>query len=160
MTINNISYKFYLQLNPKFLDLILSRFPTINDIFQSNPTFVINCLGLAMHQVKISKYFPFHIIFFLQKIVKFYEAKSSQIIIPKIYARVINIKPLSQITDIHHKTLGKFISIRGVVVSVGNNKQYMLQVAHKCDECRLIVVEQCLDGRAQEPLNVGVYAKL
>ncbi|CAD5111428.1 DgyrCDS736 [Dimorphilus gyrociliatus] len=119
-------------------NVISNRLPTIADLFQSNPSLIINCLGLAMHQ----------------RILNYHEKVfSKKCTAPKIYARIINLKPLSLITDIHHKTLGRFISIRGVVVSVGNNKQYTLQIAYRCDECRMIAVEQCHDGRIQEPID-------
>ncbi|CAF3364063.1 unnamed protein product [Rotaria sp. Silwood1] len=89
--------------------------------------------------------------------------------LPVIHARLVNFSPMVRLKDVKAqaygfvsfcwfffpsvivKYLGKFVSIRGVVVRVSNSQCLVVRLAYECSTCRHTFGVTCENGKHTEP---------
>uniref|UniRef100_A0A8C5SJI8 DNA helicase MCM8 n=1 Tax=Laticauda laticaudata TaxID=8630 RepID=A0A8C5SJI8_LATLA len=100
---------------------------------RETPQRILDCMGLAIHQVLIRD---------LEKhAAKLQEQEGLPIDeepiinVPLIHARVYNYDPISQIKNIRANCYGKYVALRGTVVRVSNIKPICTKMAFICSTC-------------------------
>ncbi|KAF7273665.1 hypothetical protein GWI33_013612 [Rhynchophorus ferrugineus] len=89
-----------------------------------NTEFVLNCLGLAMHD------------YISQTKNTSESAQDSQKKILLIRARILNFEPVLQLRDVNVNCFGKFVSLRGTVIKAGTVKIVCTAMPFYCESCK------------------------
>uniref|UniRef100_A0A8C6X8P3 DNA helicase MCM8 n=1 Tax=Naja naja TaxID=35670 RepID=A0A8C6X8P3_NAJNA len=112
---------------------LVESLPDVAVELRDTPQRILDCMGLAIHQVLIKD---------LEKhAAKLQEQEGLPvdeepiINVPLIHARVYNYDPISQIKNIRANCYGKYVALRGTVVRVSNIKPICTKMAFICSTC-------------------------
>uniref|UniRef100_A0A8D2JBJ3 DNA helicase MCM8 n=1 Tax=Varanus komodoensis TaxID=61221 RepID=A0A8D2JBJ3_VARKO len=128
---------------------VVESIPDITSEFREMPQRILDCLGLAIHQV-LSKDLEKHAA----------ELKEQEglpideepiINVPHIHARVYNFDPLTQLKNIRANCYGKYVALRGTVVRVSNIKPICTKLAFICNSCGNVQSFPLPDGKYTLP---------
>ncbi|XP_044865741.1 DNA helicase MCM8 isoform X2 [Mauremys mutica] len=139
-----VDYKELIQ-DKELIELI----PSISTDLRDMPQKILDCMGLAIHQV-------------LTKDLERYAAELQEqeglpideepiINVPHIHARVYNYDPLTQLKNVRANCYGKYVALRGTVVRVGNIKPLCTKMAFICSTCGYIQSFPLPDGKYSLP---------
>nr|XP_020649324.1 DNA helicase MCM8 isoform X1 [Pogona vitticeps]XP_020649325.1 DNA helicase MCM8 isoform X1 [Pogona vitticeps]XP_020649326.1 DNA helicase MCM8 isoform X1 [Pogona vitticeps] len=112
---------------------LLELIPDIATELRDMPQKILDCMGLAIHQV-LSKDLEKHAAE-LQMQEGLLVDEEPIINVPYINARVYNYDPLIQLKNIRANCYGKFVALRGTVVRVSNIKPICTKMAFICSAC-------------------------
>ncbi|KAF1507483.1 DNA helicase MCM8, partial [Megadyptes antipodes antipodes] len=123
--------------------------PDISTELRDMPQKILQCMGLAIHQV-------------LTKDLERYAAELQVqeglpldgepiINVPLIHARVYNYDPLTQLKNVRANCYGKYIALRGTVVRVSNIKPLCTKLAFVCGTCGDVQSVPLPDGKYTLP---------
>ncbi|KAL8173025.1 UNVERIFIED_CONTAM: DNA replication licensing factor mcm8 [Gekko kuhli] len=128
---------------------VVESIPDISTEFRDMPQKILDCMGLAIHQV-LSKD--------LEKYAAELQAQEGLSIgeepiinVPYIHARVYNYEPLTQLKNIRANCYGKYIAVRGTVVRVSNIKPFCTKMAFICSACGNVQSVSLPDGKYTPP---------
>ncbi|XP_030638296.1 LOW QUALITY PROTEIN: DNA helicase MCM8 [Chanos chanos] len=110
-----------------------ARLPALAKELKEMPEKMLDCLGLAIHQV-LTKDLERHAAE-LQGQDGLPSGATPIINIPLINARVYNYEPLTPLKTLRANLYGKFVTIRGTVVRVSNIKPLCSKMAFVCNSC-------------------------
>ncbi|XP_058037120.1 DNA helicase MCM8 isoform X5 [Ahaetulla prasina] len=112
---------------------LVESLPDVAVELRDTPQRILDCMGLAIHQVLIKD---------LEKhAAKLQEQEGLPIDeepiinMPLIHARVYNYDPITQIKNIRANCYGKYVALRGTVVRVSNIKPICTKMAFICSTC-------------------------
>ncbi|XP_054834584.1 DNA helicase MCM8 [Eublepharis macularius] len=127
---------------------VLESMPDISAEFRDMPQKILDCMGLAVHQV-LSKDLEKHA---AELQVQGLSIDKEPIInVPYIHARVYNYDPLTQLKNIRANCYGKYVALRGTVVRVSNIKPLCTKMAFICSACGNIQSVSLPDGKYTPP---------
>ena len=66
-------------------------------------------------------------------------------------ARLVNLKPITQLKDMRSNLYGKLIAITGMVIRSSNRRPHCLALDFKCDTCSEEMVVPQYDGKYEPP---------
>ncbi|XP_061478488.1 DNA helicase MCM8 isoform X2 [Rhineura floridana] len=112
---------------------LVESIPDIASELREMPLKILDCMGLAIHQV-LSKDLEKHAAE-LQEQEGLSVDEEPIINVPYIHARVYNYDPLTQLRNIRANCYGKYIALRGTVVRVSNIKPICTKMAFICSAC-------------------------
>ncbi|KAL4623943.1 DNA helicase MCM8 [Arapaima gigas] len=107
--------------------------PHLNTELKDMPEKILDCMGLAIHQVlttDLEKHAAQ-----LQEQEGIPSGATAFVNIPYINARVYNYEPLTPLKMLRANLYGKFVAIRGTVVRVSNIKPLCVKMAFVCNGC-------------------------
>uniref|UniRef100_A0A8C8VKP9 DNA helicase MCM8 n=1 Tax=Pelusios castaneus TaxID=367368 RepID=A0A8C8VKP9_9SAUR len=139
-----VDYKELVQ-DKELIELI----PSISTELRDMPQKILDCMGLAIHQV-------------LTKDLERYAAELQEqeglpidgepiINVPHIHARVYNYDPLTQLKNVRANCYGKYVALRGTVVRVSNIKPLCTKMAFICSTCGEVQSFPLPDGKYSLP---------
>ncbi|XP_068042554.1 DNA helicase MCM8 [Anomalospiza imberbis] len=123
--------------------------PNISAELRDMPQKILQCMGLAIHQVltkdlerhaaelQVQEGLPLH--------------GEPIINVPLIHARVYNYEPLTQLKNVRANCYGKYIALRGTVVRVSNIKPLCTNLAFVCAACGDVQGVPLPDGKYTLP---------
>ncbi|XP_072163403.1 DNA helicase MCM8-like [Diadema setosum] len=125
---------------------VSNTLPSLKADLKEMPQRIINCLGVAFHQVWTKD---------LERqaaVLQRQENSESQsqdsvdippmlVQVPLIHARILNYEPITAFKNLKANCYGKFVSVKGTVVRVSNIKPLCTKMAFLCNTCGDI---QCL----------------
>ncbi|XP_039575012.1 DNA helicase MCM8 [Passer montanus] len=123
--------------------------PNISAELRDMPQKILQCMGLAIHQVltkdlerhaaalQVQEGLPLH--------------GDPVINVPLIHARVYNYEPLTQLKNVRANCYGKYIALRGTVVRVSNIKPLCTNLAFVCAACGDVQGVPLPDGKYTLP---------
>ncbi|KAJ6659267.1 hypothetical protein lerEdw1_019313 [Lerista edwardsae] len=128
---------------------LVDSLPDIANELRDMPQKILDCMGLAIHQV-------------LSKDLEKYAAELQEqeglsideepiINVPHIHARVYNYDPLTQLKNIRANCYGKYVALRGTVVRVSNIKPLCTKMAFICSACGNVQSFPLPDGKYTLP---------
>ncbi|NWS84941.1 MCM8 helicase, partial [Toxostoma redivivum] len=107
--------------------------PNISAELRDMPQKILQCMGLAIHQV-LTKDLERHAAEL--QVQEGLPLDGEPIInVPLIHARVYNYEPLTQLKNVRANYYGKYIALRGTVVRVSNIKPLCTNLAFVCATC-------------------------
>nr|XP_028578029.1 DNA helicase MCM8 isoform X1 [Podarcis muralis] len=112
---------------------LMESMPDIASELRDMPQKILDCMGLAIHQV-LSKDLEKHAAQ-LQEQEGLSIDEEPIINVPYIHARVYNYDPLTQLRNIRANCYGKFVALRGTVVRVSNIRPICTKMAFICSAC-------------------------
>ncbi|XP_062981379.1 DNA helicase MCM8-like isoform X2 [Elgaria multicarinata webbii] len=112
---------------------LVESIPDIASEFREMPQKILDCMGLAIHQV-LSKDLKKHAAE-LQEQEGLSIDEEPIINVPFIHARVYNYDPLTQLKNIRANCYGKYVALRGTVVRVSNIRPICTKMAFTCSAC-------------------------
>ncbi|XP_077169283.1 DNA helicase MCM8 isoform X1 [Paroedura picta] len=128
---------------------VVESIPDISTEFRDMPQKILDCMGVAIHQV-LSKD--------LEKYAAELQAQEGLSIgeepiinVPYIHARIYNYEPLTPLKNIRANCYGKYIAVRGTVVRVSNIKPFCTKMAFRCSTCGNIQSVSLPDGKYTPP---------
>ncbi|XP_061693041.1 DNA helicase MCM8 isoform X2 [Syngnathoides biaculeatus] len=126
-------------------EMVLGALPGLTSEVKEQPEVILNCLGLAVHQVLTAD---------LEKQAAELPgdelpAAAPIIHIPHISARLYNYEPLTPLRTLRAGVFGCLVCVRGTVVRVSNIKPRCTRLAFQCATC---------SGTLSLPLQHGKYA--
>ncbi|GAB1601268.1 DNA helicase MCM8 [Argonauta hians] len=119
--------------------IITSRFPDFQKELQDSPEKIIKCLGLAMHQL------------ILKKRKEEQDSSEGDTYLAMIYARVKDCDNVVPLKSIKANYYGKFVSVKGTVVRVGNVKPLCIKMEFECNSCSNLETILLPDGKYITP---------
>uniref|UniRef100_A0A8D2PE56 DNA helicase MCM8 n=1 Tax=Zosterops lateralis melanops TaxID=1220523 RepID=A0A8D2PE56_ZOSLA len=123
--------------------------PNISAELRDMPQKILQCMGLAIHQV-LTKDLERH-----AAELQAQEGLPLQgdpiINVPLIHARVYNYEPLTQLKNVRANCYGKYIALRGTVVRVSNIKPLCTNLAFVCAACGDVQRVPLPDGKYTLP---------
>ncbi|KAG5265875.1 hypothetical protein AALO_G00247300 [Alosa alosa] len=129
--------------------------PELAKELREMPEKILDCLGLAIHQV-LTKDLERH-----AAELKDQEGLPSHatpiINIPHISARVYNYEPLTPLRTLRANLYGKYVAIRGTVVRVSNIKPLCTKMAFACNSCGDVQSLHMPDGKFTTPTKCLQY---
>ncbi|XP_066495222.1 DNA helicase MCM8 isoform X2 [Tiliqua scincoides] len=128
---------------------LVESIPDIANELRDMPQKILDCMGLAIHQV-LSKDLEKHAAE-LQKQEGLSIDEEPIINVPHIHARVYNYDPLTQLKNIRANCYGKYVALRGTVVRVGNIKPLCTKMAFICSACGNVQSFPLPDGKYTLP---------
>lgn len=137
-------------------DEITNLIPDIENTLRDTPEKTLACMGLAIHQV-LTKDLERHAAE-LQAQEGLSSDGETMVNVPHIFARVYNYEPLTHLKNVRANCYGKYISIRGTVVRVGNIKPLCTKMAFRCAACGEIQSFPLPDGKYNLPTKCPVPA--
>ncbi|ERE71816.1 DNA replication licensing factor MCM8 [Cricetulus griseus] len=137
-------------------DEITNLIPDIENTLRDTPEKTLACMGLAIHQV-LTKDLEQHAAE-LQAQEGLSSDGETMVNVPHIFARVYNYEPLTHLKNVRANCYGKYISIRGTVVRVGNIKPLCTKMAFRCAACGEIQSFPLPDGKYNLPTKCPVPA--
>lgn len=137
-------------------DEITDLIPDIENALRDTPEKTLACMGLAIHQV-LTKDLERHAAE-LQAQEGLSNDGETMVNVPHIFARVYNYEPLTHLKNVRANCYGKYISIRGTVVRVGNIKPLCTKMAFRCAACGEIQSIPLPDGKYNLPTKCPVSA--
>ncbi|XP_057636985.1 DNA helicase MCM8 isoform X2 [Chionomys nivalis] len=137
-------------------DEITNLIPDIENALRDTPEKTLACMGLAIHQV-LTKDLEQHAAE-LQAQEGLSNDGETMVNVPHIFARVYNYEPLTHLKSIRANCYGKYISVRGTVVRVGNIKPLCTKMAFRCAACGEIQSFPLPDGKYNLPTKCPVPA--
>nr|XP_056712015.1 DNA helicase MCM8 [Euleptes europaea] len=133
---------------------VVESIPDISTEFRDMPQKILDCMGLAIHQV-LSKDLEKHAAE-LQAQEGLSVDEEPIINVPYIHARVYNYEPLTQLKNIRANCYGKYIVVRGTVVRVSNIKPFCTKMAFICSSCGNIQSVSLPDGKYIPPTKCSL----
>ncbi|XP_029449349.1 DNA helicase MCM8-like isoform X2 [Rhinatrema bivittatum] len=113
------------------------------------PEKILDCMGLAVHQVLTKD---------LEKLAAELQEQEGLprdeapiVNVPYIHARVYNYDPLTALKNLRANCYGKYVSLRGTVVRVGNIKPLCIKMAFVCNICGDVQSHSLPDGKYTLP---------
>lgn len=137
-------------------DELTNLIPDIENALRDTPEKTLACMGLAIHQV-LTKDLERHAAE-LQAQEGLSNDGETMVNVPHIFARVYNYEPLTHLKNVRANCYGKYISIRGTVVRVGNIKPLCTKMAFRCAACGEIQSFPLPDGKYNLPTKCPVPA--
>ncbi|CAO2578646.1 DNA helicase MCM8 [Lemmus lemmus] len=137
-------------------DEITNLIPDIENALRDTPEKTLACMGLAIHQV-LTKDLERHAAE-LQAQEGLSNDGETMVNVPHIFARVYNYEPLTHLKSVRANCYGKYISVRGTVVRVGNIKPLCTKMAFRCAACGEIQSFPLPDGKYNLPTKCPVPA--
>nr|XP_048311351.1 DNA helicase MCM8 isoform X2 [Myodes glareolus] len=137
-------------------DEITNLIPDIENALRDAPEKTLACMGLAIHQV-LTKDLERHAAE-LQAQEGLSNDGKTMVNVPHIFARVYNYEPLTHLKSVRANCYGKYISVRGTVVRVGNIKPLCTKMAFRCAACGEIQSFPLPDGKYNLPTKCPVPA--
>ncbi|XP_074531803.1 DNA helicase MCM8 [Halichoeres trimaculatus] len=124
---------------------VCAALPDLSTEIKEQPEVLLNCLGLAIHQVLTLD---------LEKQAAELEGEELPVAvpiinIPHISARLYNYEPLTPLRMLRASVFGRLVCVRGTVVRVSNIRPLCTRMAFKCQGCSNIM---------SLPLQHGKYA--
>ncbi|XP_066561850.1 DNA helicase MCM8 [Amia ocellicauda] len=101
--------------------------------FRDMPEKILDCLGMAIHQV-LTKDLETHAAE-LQQQAGLPSGAPPIVNMPYIHARVYNYEPLTPLKNLRANFYGKYVALRGTVVRVSNIKPLCTKMAFTCNTC-------------------------
>ncbi|KAM3675485.1 DNA helicase MCM8 [Ammospiza maritima maritima] len=123
--------------------------PNISAELRDMPQKILQCMGLAIHQV-LTKDLERHAAE-LQVQEGLPLQGEAVINVPLIHARVYNYEPLTQLKNVRANCYGKYIALRGTVVRVSNIKPLCTNLAFVCAACGDVQAVPLPDGKYTLP---------
>ncbi|KAK2523224.1 DNA helicase MCM8 [Columba livia] len=123
--------------------------PNISTELRDMPQKMLQCMGLAIHQV-LTKDLERHAAE-LQVQEGLPLVGEPIINVPLIHARVYNYDPLTQLKNVRANCYGKYIALRGTVVRVSNIKPLCTKLAFVCGTCGDVQSVPLPDGKYTLP---------
>uniref|UniRef100_U3KGL8 DNA helicase MCM8 n=1 Tax=Ficedula albicollis TaxID=59894 RepID=U3KGL8_FICAL len=112
---------------------LTKQIPNISAELRDMPQKILQCMGLAIHQV-LTKDLERHAAEL--QVQEGLPLDGEPIInVPLIHARVYNYEPLTQLKNVRANCYGKYIALRGTVVRVSNIKPLCTNLAFVCATC-------------------------
>ncbi|XP_070576847.1 DNA helicase MCM8-like [Ptychodera flava] len=119
-------------------DEIREAIPTLSTDIKEMPTKILQCLGLAAHQVLTHD--------LERQALELQQQSQSQdgqkvevppllVSVPYIHARLLNYEPVTPLKNLKANYYGKFVTIKGTVVRVSNIKPMCTKIAFQCNTC-------------------------
>ncbi|KAK7807743.1 hypothetical protein U0070_026151, partial [Myodes glareolus] len=121
-------------------DEITNLIPDIENALRDAPEKTLACMGLAIHQV----------------LTKDLERHAAELQAQE--GLVYNYEPLTHLKSVRANCYGKYISVRGTVVRVGNIKPLCTKMAFRCAACGEIQSFPLPDGKYNLPTKCPVPA--
>ncbi|XP_029642907.2 DNA helicase MCM8 [Octopus sinensis] len=120
-------------------NIITTSYPDFPKELRDSPEKIIKCLGLAMHQLILTK--------------RREEQDSSEAdsYLPMIYARIKECDNIVQLKNIKANYYGKFVTVKGTVVRVGNVKPLCTKMEFECNSCSNLETILLPDGKYVTP---------
>uniref|UniRef100_A0A6I8PEL4 DNA helicase MCM8 n=1 Tax=Ornithorhynchus anatinus TaxID=9258 RepID=A0A6I8PEL4_ORNAN len=128
--------------------------PDIATELKDMPEKILNCLGLAIHQV-LTKDLERHAAE-LQAEEGLPRDGEPVVNVPQIHTRIYNYDPLTQLKNVRANFYGKFVALRGTVVRVGNIKPLCTKMAFLCAACGELQTISLPDGKYCLPTKCPV----
>uniref|UniRef100_A0A672UPM1 DNA helicase MCM8 n=1 Tax=Strigops habroptila TaxID=2489341 RepID=A0A672UPM1_STRHB len=123
--------------------------PNISTELRDMPQKILQCMGLAIHQV-LTKDLERHAAEL--QVQEGLPLEGEPIInVPLIHARVYNYDPLTQLKNVRANCYGKYIALRGTVVRVSNIKPLCTKLAFVCGACGDVQSVPLPDGKYTLP---------
>lgn len=123
--------------------------PNISAELRDMPQKILQCMGLAIHQV-LTKDLERHAAEL--QVQEGLPLDGEPIInVPLIHARVYNYEPLTQLKNVRANYYGKYIALRGTVVRVSNIKPLCTNLAFVCATCGDVQGVPLPDGKYTLP---------
>ncbi|KYQ93477.1 MCM family protein [Tieghemostelium lacteum] len=114
-----------------------------NDIFKSlrefdrclknEPEIVLDCIGVCMYEIIYRK------------------LNQSKHLRKKIKIRLFNFEPILPLRKLRSNLIGKYVSIKGTVIRVGNVKPMVMEMQFTCSKCREAIHKYFPEGKVQLP---------
>ncbi|NP_001089437.1 DNA helicase MCM8 [Xenopus laevis] len=143
-----VDYKELLQ------DEDLSAAIPLSSELKDMPEKVLECMGLAIHQV-LTKDLETHAAD-LQQQEGLRTEEAPIVNVPFIHARVFNYDTLTSLKNLRASLYGKYVALRGTVVRVGNIKPLCTKMAFSCNMCGDIQCFPLPDGKYTVPTKCPV----
>ncbi|XP_061088318.1 DNA helicase MCM8, partial [Conger conger] len=134
-----------LLLDPQLSDAL----PDLATQLREMPEKLLDCLGLAIHQV-LTKDLERHAAE-LQGQEGLPTGTLPIVSIPHIRARVYNYEPLTALKTLRANLYGKYVALRGTVVRVSNIKPLCSRMAFDCNACGFTQSLPLTDGKFTTP---------
>ncbi|KAG5857422.1 hypothetical protein ANANG_G00019300 [Anguilla anguilla] len=134
-----------LVLDPQLSDAL----PDLAAQLREMPEKILDCLGLAIHQV-LTKDLERHAAE-LQGQEGLPTGTLPIVSIPHISARVYNYEPLTALKTLRANLYGKYVALRGTVVRVSNIKPLCSRMAFDCNACGDVQSLPLTDGKFATP---------
>lgn len=150
---------------------VLSRLPNLAENLRDKPETVLGCMGLAMHHMLSNKgEEQMKVKNLLNDVTEPYNES-----LPVIYPRIINYEPVTSLKNLRANFCGKFVSIKGTLVRVGNIKPLCCMMVFDCVTCgnsqvltlpdgKYVLPTKCASdgcrGRQFTPNNKSQYSKV
>uniref|UniRef100_A0A8D0GNW9 DNA helicase MCM8 n=1 Tax=Sphenodon punctatus TaxID=8508 RepID=A0A8D0GNW9_SPHPU len=128
--------------------------PSISTELRDMPQKILDCMGLAIHQV-LTKDLEKHAAE-LQEQEGLSIDKEPIVNVPYIHARVYNYDPLTQLKNVRANYYGKYIALRATVVRVSNVKPLCTKMSFVCNACGDIQSLPLPDGKYTLPTKCPV----
>ena len=112
---------------PAFDDATSSQPSAMSTDIREQPSIVLKCMGLAMYQAMHNAD--------LEELALNGADESLASAIPFVTVRLYNFQPVTPLKHLKANYIGKFISIKGTVVRVGNIKPLVVKMAFRCARC-------------------------
>ncbi|NXU11580.1 MCM8 helicase, partial [Pardalotus punctatus] len=123
--------------------------PNISTELRDMPQKILQCMGLAIHQV-LTKDLERHAAEL--QVQEGLPLDGDPIInVPLIHARVYNYEPLTQLKNVRANCYGKYLALRGTVVRVSNIKPLCTNLAFVCATCGDVQGVPLPDGKYTLP---------
>ncbi|KAM6916200.1 DNA helicase MCM8 [Xenentodon cancila] len=125
--------------------MVRQALPGINTDLKEQPEVMLNCLGVAIHQVLTTD---------LEKQAAELQEEELPVAtpiinIPHISARLYNYEPLTPLRTLRASVFGRLVCVKGTVVRVSNIKPLCTRMAFRCQSCM---------NTLSLPLQHGKYA--
>lgn len=131
-----------LMAAPMFEGTTSSQSPLMTDI-REQPTIVLKCMALAFYQAMHNAD--------LDELSKNGGSESLSAALPFVTIRIYNYVPITPLKHLKANYIGKFISVKGTVVRVGNIKPFVQKMAFTCTRCEEMQVLTLPDGKYYPP---------
>ncbi|XP_006822145.1 DNA helicase MCM8-like [Saccoglossus kowalevskii] len=117
---------------------IQESIPSLSADVREMPEKILQCLGLAIHQVLIHDLEQQALA--LQQQTQNEDGVSVEVppllvSVPCIHARLLNYEPVTPLKNLKANYYGKFVSVKGTVVRVSNIKPKCTKMAFQCNTC-------------------------
>ncbi|XP_030855456.1 DNA helicase MCM8 [Strongylocentrotus purpuratus] len=131
-------------------ETVKSVLPTLKADIRDMPQRIINCLGVAFHQVWTKD--------LEQQAAVLQEQENSEsqgsveippmlVQVPLIHARILNYEPTTAFKNLKANCYGKFVSVKGTVVRVSNIRPLCTKMAFQCNTCGDIQIVHLPNGK-------------
>ncbi|XP_060515902.1 DNA helicase MCM8-like isoform X2 [Cylas formicarius] len=113
-----IDYKFLVNDNE-----FIKQWTTFTEDFTNDTDFTVKCLGLAIHV-------------YIREVLKQSKCEEIEKKLPLVRARVINLEPIIQLSEIKASSYGKCLSLRGTVRKASGIKIICSLLEFRCAVCQ------------------------
>ncbi|XP_019371747.1 PREDICTED: DNA helicase MCM8 isoform X1 [Gavialis gangeticus] len=133
---------------------LIKLIPDISNELRDMPQKILDCMGLAIHQV-LTKDLERHAAE-LQEQEGLPINEEPIINVPHINARVYNYDPLTRLKNVRANCYGKYVALRGTVVRVSNIKPLCTKMAFICSTCLGVQSLSLPDGKYTLPTKCPI----